>query len=89
MIFSGVALKPGKPVTLSLIEKKPIFSLPGHPAAALLTFHLFVRPIIQAMAGRPLAETESLVAVSGVRLFSARADELLLQCNLGVMHRAS
>lgn len=72
IIFSGVALKPGKPVTLSLIEEKPIFSLPGHPAAALLTFHLFVRPIIQAMAGRPLAETESLVAVSGARLFSAK-----------------
>ena len=72
LIFSGVALKPGKPVTLALIGEKPIFSLPGHPTAALLTFHLFAKPVIQVMAGRPVNEEAFVNAFSSSRLFSAK-----------------
>src|SRR3990172_502895 len=31
VVFSGVAVKPGKPTTMALIGDKPVFSLPGHP----------------------------------------------------------
>ncbi|MCX8151113.1 MAG: molybdopterin-binding protein [Candidatus Bathyarchaeota archaeon] len=72
LIFSGVALKPGKPVTFGLIGKKPIFSFPGHPASALLTFHLLARPIIQIMAAKPPHETGSVKAYVAKRIFAAK-----------------
>ncbi|KAF3915171.1 Gephyrin [Dactylellina cionopaga] len=58
--FGRVAMKPGKPTTFAIIptgteneEKvpKPIFSLPGNPASAMVTFHLFVLPALRQMAG--------------------------------------
>jgi molybdopterin molybdotransferase len=72
LIFSGIALKPGKPVTLGLVGKKPIFSFPGNPTSALLTFHLLARPVIQAMAGKTPRESSSVKAYAGRKMFSAK-----------------
>ena len=72
LIFSGVALKPGKPVTLGLIGKKPVFSFPGHPTSALLTFHLLAKPVIRSMAGKPPQKTALVKAYATKRMFSAK-----------------
>jgi len=53
-----VAVQPGKPFvfgTASLGEGRPttlLFGLPGNPVSSFVTFELFVRPAIRAMAGR-------------------------------------
>lgn len=58
--FGRVNMKPGKPTTFATVPAKTndgervakvIFSLPGNPASALVTFHLFVLPSLQAMSG--------------------------------------
>jgi len=59
--FGRVSMKPGKPSTFATVPVKPndssdrqrkvIFSLPGNPASAVVTFHLFVLPALQKMAG--------------------------------------
>jgi gephyrin len=58
--FGRVAMKPGKPTTFATVpvknsagERVPkvIFGLPGNPASALVTFHLFVLPALRQMAG--------------------------------------
>lgn len=58
--FGRVAMKPGKPTTFATVPvkdnngqrvSKVIFSLPGNPASALVTFHLFVLPSLRKQAG--------------------------------------
>lgn len=58
--FGRVNMKPGKPTTFATVPaknndgervSKVIFSLPGNPASALVTFHLFVLPSLHAMSG--------------------------------------
>ncbi|UKZ46954.1 hypothetical protein TrVGV298_001165 [Trichoderma virens] len=58
--FGRVAMKPGKPSTFATIPvkdnagnrvSKVIFSLPGNPASALVTFHLFVLPSLHKQSG--------------------------------------
>lgn len=49
--FWRVAMKPGKPVLFGTKDGTLVFGLPGNPAAALLTFHLFVRPALMKMMG--------------------------------------
>jgi molybdopterin molybdotransferase len=56
-----VAIKPGMPNYLGTSargkgNKAParlLFGLPGNPVAALVSFHLFVRPALLKMAGAP------------------------------------
>jgi putative molybdopterin biosynthesis protein len=82
LIVCGVALKPGKPTTVALIGKKPVFALPGHPTSALLVFHLFVRPVIQLWAGKPTEGAAAVKAVAGARMFSAKGRKTFVMVKL-------
>lgn len=82
LIVCGVALKPGKPTTVALIGKKPVFALPGHPTSALLVFHLFVRPVIQLWAGKAAEEAVAVKAFAGARMFSAKGRRTFVMVKL-------
>jgi molybdopterin molybdotransferase len=65
--FTGVLIQPGKPVVFGRVpsgagapareqpESTPahtyFFGLPGNPASTMVTFELFARPVIEALAG--------------------------------------
>ncbi|MCL1977977.1 MAG: molybdopterin-binding protein [Candidatus Bathyarchaeota archaeon] len=72
VVVYGVAVKPGKPTTVAFAQDKPLFSLPGNPAAALLMFYLLVRPVIQRLCCRAPSDMRSIKAFAGVKLFSAK-----------------
>ncbi len=82
LIFSGVAVKPGKPTTLALVNGKALFALPGHPASALLMFHLLVRPVIWRMSGRPTSKARTVQALAGMRFFSAKGRRTFVMVKL-------
>jgi len=82
LIVCGVALKPGKPFTVAFAGRKPVFSMPGHPTSALLLFHLFVRPVIQLLSGRPVQEKPLVKAVAGARMFSAKGRRTFVMVKL-------
>jgi len=50
-IFWKVDVKPGRPTAFGLRGTTPVFSLPGNPVSALLTFEEFVRPALRKMQG--------------------------------------
>jgi molybdopterin molybdotransferase len=49
--FWRVAMRPGKPFTFGRWGETAVFGLPGNPVSALVTFELFVRPALRALAG--------------------------------------
>jgi molybdopterin molybdotransferase len=51
--FWRVAMRPGKPFTFGRWGRTAVFGLPGNPASALVTFELYVRPALRALAGLP------------------------------------
>ncbi|MCV0416560.1 MAG: molybdopterin molybdotransferase MoeA [Brevundimonas sp.] len=51
MIFSKVAIKPGKPVWLGRAKGKLVLGLPGNPTSALVTARLFLAPLLAGAAG--------------------------------------
>jgi molybdopterin molybdotransferase len=51
--FWRVSIKPGKPVLFGTVKGRPVFGLPGNPAAAAATFELFARPALRRLAGFP------------------------------------
>lgn len=68
VLVHGVALKPGKPLCLAAVDRKPIVVLPGFPTSAIFTFHTFVAPVIRARAGRPAEDAQTLEALVPVRI---------------------
>jgi molybdopterin molybdotransferase len=51
--FSTVAMQPGKPQGHGHVgpDHTPIFTLPGNPVSAFVSFEVFVRPVIRRMLG--------------------------------------
>lgn len=47
-----VDMRPGKPITFGSLAGRPVFGLPGNPVSAMVTFELFVRPMLLTMQGR-------------------------------------
>jgi putative molybdopterin biosynthesis protein len=70
VIVHGVALKPGKPLCLAVIEGKPLVVLPGFPTSAIFTFHAFVAPLIRARAGLPPEAARTIEAEVPVHIAS-------------------
>ncbi|MET3288980.1 UNVERIFIED_CONTAM: molybdopterin molybdotransferase [Brevibacillus sp. OAP136] len=58
ILVHGVSIKPGKPTILAKANGKPVMGLPGHPASALIIFHLFAGPIIEKLQGRKHESTD-------------------------------
>jgi molybdenum cofactor synthesis domain-containing protein len=82
VFVSGIAVKPGKPTTIALVRRKPVFSLPGHPTSALLMFHLLARPVLQLMSGRAAAEVKTVKASAATRMFSAKGRRTFVMVKL-------
>jgi len=70
ILVHGVALKPGKPLCLAVVDDKPIVVLPGFPTSAIFTFHVFVAPVIRARAGLAPEATQTISARVPVRVAS-------------------
>ena len=51
MVFWRLAVKPGRPVAMGVIQGVPFMGLPGNPVAAFVTFAQLARPLIAALAG--------------------------------------
>jgi molybdopterin molybdotransferase len=59
--FTSVAIQPGKPAVFGSLqwgansvvrgESKHFFGLPGNPVSTMVTFELFAKPIVEALAG--------------------------------------
>lgn len=55
--FTGVLIQPGKPIVFGRLRKQNgswtyFFGLPGNPVSTQVCFHLFVAPMLRALAGR-------------------------------------
>ncbi len=55
--FTGALIQPGKPVVFGRlsVEDRPVyfFGLPGNPVSTMVTFSLFVEPLLGALCGEP------------------------------------
>jgi len=66
MRFDKVAMQPGMPQGFGVLGEAevPVFTLPGNPVSAMVSFEVFVAPALRLMAGRRQQETPLVTAVA-------------------------
>jgi molybdopterin molybdotransferase len=66
MRFDKVAMQPGMPQGFGVLGEHqiPVFTLPGNPVSAMVSFEVFVAPALRLMAGRPQQEAAMVTAVA-------------------------
>lgn len=53
VLFDSVAMQPGKPLVVARHPGGLVFGLPGNPASVMVSFWLFVRPVLRQLQGIP------------------------------------
>lgn len=86
VVIHGVAMKPGKPTILGIINNKPVIGIPGYPVSAYLVFETFVVPLINRYLGLGEVELEKVEAVISKRIVSSLKSKEFVRVNLGYVN---
>ncbi|MFC6786309.1 gephyrin-like molybdotransferase Glp [Halobaculum halobium] len=78
VLVHGVALKPGHPVALGVVEETPVIMLPGYPVACIVNAVQFLRPVLREIGSlphdphptRPATLSRKVSSEPGVRTFA-------------------
>jgi molybdopterin molybdotransferase len=84
--FERVAMQPGMPQGFGTIgpDSVPIFTLPGNPVSALVSFEVFVRPALRRMLGaEPLLRPQLQAVWSGGEWSSPEGRRQYVRVDLG------
>ena len=95
LLVHGVAVRPGHPVILGLINRQsqienpksknliPIIGVPGYPVSAALTIDIFVEPIIAKWLGRRPNELPTETATLTRKIVSPAGDDDFVRVAVG------
>ena len=70
VLVHGVALRPGHPVALGVVEETPVLALPGYPVACLINAVQFLRPTIKWLLNTPVPDHPTIQTTAGEKLRS-------------------
>ncbi len=62
--FWRINLRPGKPLAFGHVQGVPFFGLPGNPVSAIVTFDVFVRPVLLRLGNR-MDEGSTITVTTG------------------------
>jgi putative molybdopterin biosynthesis protein len=94
LIVHGVAVRPGHPVILGLIESSsadklspersiPVIGVPGYPVSAALTGEIFVAPLLSQWLGIPKTQPDTIQAEITRKVHSSMGDDEFLRVTVG------
>ncbi len=83
LVVHGVAIRPGHPIVLGVVEDKAVIGIPGYPVSAAIACELFVQPIVEAMLGRTITPRPAAKATVTRRVQSPMGEDEFLRVRLG------
>jgi len=83
VVIRGLAIRPGKPTILGIVNGKPVLGVPGYPVSGVIVFEKIVKPVIDFLAGIESARRTSVRAVLSRRVVSSLKYAEFVRVKLG------
>lgn len=83
VVVHGIAMKPGKPTILGIVEGKPVIGIPGYPVSAYLVYEMFAKPVVTRFSKKRDVEKSVVSATLTRRLVSSFKNAELIRVTLG------
>lgn len=83
VVVHGVALKPGRPTILAVVDGQPVLGLPGYPVTAVLVAEVFLAPLLARLLGTAPPAPAAAQAKLTRRVTSPPGVEEFLRVRLG------
>ena len=81
----GVAVRPGHPVVLGVVDATPVLGAPGFPVSAALTFDIFAAPLLAGLEGAAPARRPTTTARLARKLASQAGADDWVRVRLGLV----
>jgi molybdenum cofactor synthesis domain-containing protein len=82
VLVHGLAVRPGKPAILGIIDNKPVIGVPGYPVSAQLIFNLFARPILLRKQNLPEPQEKTLPCTVSRKMASSMGVDEYIYVNV-------
>jgi len=83
VLVHGVAIMPGKPTILGIIDNAPFIGLPGYPVSAIISAEQFLKPLVFYKLGVIVKKREEIKVHMAHKMVSHLGDEEFLRVKLG------
>ncbi|MBW1733106.1 MAG: molybdopterin biosynthesis protein [Deltaproteobacteria bacterium] len=83
VLVHGVAMMPGKPTILGVVNQKPVVGNPGYAVSSTLSFDQFIRPLLCNLQGFPAPGPRTLLVQPTRDIPSKVGTEEFLRVNIG------
>jgi putative molybdopterin biosynthesis protein len=83
LVVHGIAVRPGHPVVLGVVDHKPVVGIPGYPVSAALTCELMIKPLIERRLGIPPQVRPRIAAKISRKVLSPLGEDEYLRVRLG------
>ncbi|WP_248517835.1 molybdopterin molybdotransferase MoeA [Salinarchaeum laminariae] len=84
VLVHGVALQPGHPVCLGVVEETPVLCLPGYPVSCIVTAVQLLRPVLHWLEGVEFEEPPTRPATLARKIESEPGTRTFARVELGV-----
>ena len=81
----GVAVRPGHPVVMGVVDATPVLGAPGFPVSAALTFDIFAAPLLAALEGAAPQRRQTTTARLARKLASPGGMDDWVRVRLGLV----
>ena len=83
VLVHGVAIMPGKPTILGIIDNTSFIGLPGYPVSAIISAEQFLKPLVFHKLGLIVKRREEVKVHMAHKVVSRLGDEEFLRVKLG------
>ncbi len=83
VITHGIAIRPGKPTILGVVNGKPVIGVPGYPVSGIIVLENIVRPVLERMVNHKQPEGKKVKAVLTRKIVSSLKYEEFIRMKLG------
>ena len=79
----GLAIKPGKPTILGIVDGKAVVGVPGYPVSAYVVLEKVIKPLVETLLGLSRTSRPTLKATLTKRVVSSLKNEEFIRVALG------
>jgi putative molybdopterin biosynthesis protein len=83
LLVHGVAVRPGHPVIMGVVNDVPVIGVPGYPVSAALTGEIFIRPLLYGWLGQMVPRYERIKATLTRKIVSPTGDDDFVRVTVG------
>lgn len=83
VVVHGIAIRPGKPTILGIVNGKPVIGVPGYPVSGAIVLEKIVKPVIDFLAACEPVRRLTLSAILSRRIVSSLKYAEFVRVKLG------